>query len=127
MTADSGKLLEKAERSFDAAQRLLKAGHVDFAADRAYYAMFYIAEALLADLGLHYSSHGAVHGAFGREFAKTERVEPRFHRLILNAFDKRQIGVYRVDAELHSDEVERMITEGREFHAAAREYLEKPA
>jgi uncharacterized protein (UPF0332 family) len=39
-------LLEKARRSQKAAAKLFKDGDVDFAASRAYYSLFYTAEAL---------------------------------------------------------------------------------
>jgi uncharacterized protein (UPF0332 family) len=40
-------LLEKAKRSQKAAAKLFKDGDADFAASRAYYSLFYTAEALL--------------------------------------------------------------------------------
>jgi uncharacterized protein (UPF0332 family) len=40
-------LLEKAKRSQRVAAKLFKDGDIDFAASRAYYSLFYIAEALL--------------------------------------------------------------------------------
>lgn len=79
--------LAKAERAIEAARRDLGAGEPEFAAERAYYAMFYIAEALLAERDLEFSSHGAVHGAFGREFAKTRLLDPKFHGWLLRAFE----------------------------------------
>ena len=42
----SRKLLEKAIDSIEAAEGLLETGKADIAAGRAYYAMFYVAEAL---------------------------------------------------------------------------------
>ena len=47
MKEESGKLIDKAVRAIKAAEILLKAGSVDFAAGRAYYAMFFTAQALL--------------------------------------------------------------------------------
>ncbi len=44
-------MIEKAKESTEAARSLAKDGHYDFAALRAYYAMFYVAGALLAQLG----------------------------------------------------------------------------
>ncbi|MFN8463529.1 MAG: HEPN domain-containing protein [Anaerolineales bacterium] len=41
--------MEKAESAIGAAESLLRDGYRDFAAGRAYYAMFYTAEALLAE------------------------------------------------------------------------------
>ncbi len=43
MKAASAGLLEKAARALQAAERLLEGGDADFAASRAYYAMFYVA------------------------------------------------------------------------------------
>lgn len=63
-------LIDKARRSLDAARSLMEEGYYDFAASRVYYAMFYVAEALLAHLGQAYSKHAAVIAAFGREYAK---------------------------------------------------------
>ncbi len=47
MTEQSRKLLDKADRAVHAAETLLREGDSDFAVGRAYYAMFYAAEALL--------------------------------------------------------------------------------
>ncbi len=41
------QFFEKAEEAIVAAQQLLADDHVEFSAGRAYYAMFYVAEALL--------------------------------------------------------------------------------
>ena len=70
MTSGIEALFTKARESLAAAQVLTKDGYYDFAASRAYYAMFYVASALLAVLGLSYSSHAAVISAFGREFER---------------------------------------------------------
>ena len=61
-------LLRKAERSFDAAEPLLRAGNSDFAASRAYYGCFYVAEALLLSEGLRFSRYGQVVAQYGRRF-----------------------------------------------------------
>lgn len=64
---------------------LLESGYADFAASRAYYAMFYIAEAFLNTEGLQFSSHKAVVSAFGRDFANTNRVPRELHSWIIEA------------------------------------------
>jgi uncharacterized protein (UPF0332 family) len=43
-------LIEKAKESLEVTKNLVRDDHYDFGASRAYYAVFYIAEALLADL-----------------------------------------------------------------------------
>ncbi len=58
------KLLDKAARALLAARTLLGAGDTEFAAGRAYYAMFYAAQALLNEKGLSFRKHGGVHATF---------------------------------------------------------------
>lgn len=49
--SEAEALIEKAKEGLDAARSLLRDGYPDFSASRAYYAMFYVAEALLAITG----------------------------------------------------------------------------
>lgn len=74
MTAEQAALLQKAQKSLRAARLLADQGFYDFAVSRAYYAMFYIAEAFLLGEGLAFSKHSAVISAFGERFAKSGRV-----------------------------------------------------
>jgi uncharacterized protein (UPF0332 family) len=61
----SEPLLSKAKRYLRSAEVLAEDGDFDSAASRLYFAMFYIAEALLQARGLSFSSHHAVIAAFG--------------------------------------------------------------
>ncbi|MBN1937087.1 MAG: HEPN domain-containing protein, partial [Anaerolineae bacterium] len=66
MRQEIQELLHKAHQSLQVAELLNKEGHLDFAVSRAYYAMFYAAQALLLRHGLSFSGHAAVIGAFGK-------------------------------------------------------------
>lgn len=57
MTPEQAALLRKAQDSVRAAKLLASQGFYDFAASRAYYAMFYVAEAILLSQGLSFSKH----------------------------------------------------------------------
>lgn len=133
MTEQVRKLLEKADRAISAAEALLKRGDPDFAAGRAYYAMLYVAEALLLEKGLRFRKHGSVHAAFGEHFAKSDVLDAKYHRWLLNAYDQRILGDYGVDASLDAEDVQVMIQRAGEFVGAARRYVqandggEKPA
>jgi uncharacterized protein (UPF0332 family) len=85
VTDGQRELLLKAQQSLAAAKLLLANNYPDYATSRAYYAMFYIAEAFLEGEGLSFSKHSAVIAAFGREFAKSQRVSPEFHRFLIEA------------------------------------------
>lgn len=85
MTPEQQALLAKAQRSLDAAQSLTEQGFYDFAVSRAYYAMFYVAEALLDQEGLSFSTHAAVISAFGQHLARPNKIPITFHRQLIDA------------------------------------------
>lgn len=125
MTADIKLLLDKARESITAAELLHEKHYFSFAASRAYYAMFYAAEALLASLSLSYSSHGAVIGGFGREFAKTGILDKKFHRWLIDAQDMRNMGDYGVGYSIAMEQSAEVIAWGHEFLDAAIAYFDK--
>lgn len=118
-----GALLEKAERSFAAADLLLGAGDADFAASRAYYGYFYVAEGLLLSEGLRYSRHGQVVAQYGRHFASEGRLNRRYHRFLGRAFELRQLADYAAEVDVDSAVVSELIKVGEEFLEAARDYV----
>jgi uncharacterized protein (UPF0332 family) len=94
MTDEQRELLLKAQQSLSAAHLLLTNGYPDYATSRAYYSMFYLAEAFLEGDGLSFSKHSAVISAFGREFAKPQRVPTDFHLFLIEAQALRTTGDY---------------------------------
>jgi uncharacterized protein (UPF0332 family) len=119
----SAQLLDKAAEAIKAAELLVTNHYPDIAAGRAYYAMFYVAEALLNEKELSFGKHGNVHAAFGEHFAKTKILDPKFHRWLIDAFDKRLVGDYGVEANIEMDIAANMIDQAREFLETARTYL----
>jgi uncharacterized protein (UPF0332 family) len=98
-------------------------GDIEFAIGRAYYAMFYVAEALLNEKGLRFNKHGGVQGAFGEHFIKTGLFDPKYHRWLLTAFNRRIVGDYGVDAIFTVEETNEAIMQAEQFLEAARSYL----
>ena len=123
MKTETRALLDKAQQSVQAAGNLKRDGFRDFAASRAYYAMFYVVEALLIEEGLSYSSHGAVIAAFGKLFAKVGRLDNRFHRYLLDAQDTRNIGDYGIGPGVSMQQVEETIGRAQESIEAAEALL----
>ena len=115
MTEDQRELLEKAQQSLHAARLLLSGGHADFAASRAYYAMFYVAEAFLEGDGLAFSKHSAVISAFGRDFARVGRVPVQFHKFLREAQDIRISGDYGAPHAVPNDKAEQVIARAQQF------------
>jgi uncharacterized protein (UPF0332 family) len=117
--SDQRGLLRKADRYLDSADLLAASGDYDSAASRAYYAAFFLAEALLDALGQSFSSHRALISAYGQEFAKTGRLDARFHRMLISAFEKRQQADYLPESGLIAADVETLVNDIREFRVAA--------
>jgi uncharacterized protein (UPF0332 family) len=125
MKPDVQALINKAKDSLGAAKTLAKDGYNDFATSRAYYAMFYVAEAMLLQLGLSYSKHSAVISAFGREYAKTGIIDSKFHRWLIDAQDFRNIGDYGIDAHISGADADAVCKWASEFICQAEDFLLK--
>lgn len=118
-------LLRKSERAFAAAKMLLEADSLEAAASRAYYAWFYVAEALLLSEGLRFSSHGQVIAQYGLRFAKENILDHRFHRTLDEAYGLRQYADYATAPNLDWGKISKLLQEGEAFLGAARDYLER--
>jgi uncharacterized protein (UPF0332 family) len=116
-------LLRKAGESLRAAQLLATNELLDFAASRAYYTMFYVAEAFLLNEGLTFSSHAAVISAFGRDFARTGWVPVEFHRYLIDAQDLRNRGDYDIDSAITESEANQLIGHAQQFLELAERLL----
>lgn len=66
MTDEQEQLIAKANNSIKTAQILFNEKIYDVSTSRAYYAMFYLVEALLISEGLSFSKHSAVISKFGQ-------------------------------------------------------------
>ncbi|MFH1421457.1 MAG: HEPN domain-containing protein [Planctomycetota bacterium] len=119
------KMMDKAMKSIKGAEVLLSENLNDFAVSRSYYAMFYLAEALLCSKGLSFSSHRAVISAFAREFIKLEIIDKKYHEYITDAFSKRQIGDYGISENISRNEAQKLIKRAKEFLKIVSEYLGK--
>ncbi len=123
MTDAQSGLLRKAHRTVQSARLLLADGDYDGAVSRAYYAMFYVAEALLLSKGMTLSKHSAVISAFGKEFAKTGTIPGEYHRYLMDAQEARNTGDYQVVSHLTEDETGQHITHAEHLLEVAEKLL----
>ena len=115
MTEEQAQLIRQAKESLEAAQILNSSGYHGFAASRAYYSMFYIAEAFLLGKQMTFSSHAAVISAFGREFAKTGEVPTEFHRFLIRGMEVRHTGDYDSSKGVTPEEAEEQLERAAQF------------
>jgi uncharacterized protein (UPF0332 family) len=123
VTPEQGALLRKARSSIDAARLLLGEDHYDYAASRAYYAMFYVADAFLRGRDLKFSKHSAVHAAFGQHFARTGDLPASMHRQLIEAAAIRNLGDYGIGPEVDSATARQLIEDAEEFIRVAEERI----
>lgn len=115
--------LERANLDLRAAKANLDDGFYGVVVSRAYYAMFYAANALLATQGLTRSKHTAVHAAFGQHFVKTGLIEPQYLRRLVDAFEARSDADY--DAAFVGDPAgaESAVASAKDFVARVEQLL----
>ena len=123
MKDSTHQLLLNAEETLNAAQVLLGEDYLRDAVNRAYYAVFYVAEALLNEKDLRFKKHGAVHGSFAHHYIKTGLFDTKYHKLLLTAFGRRMLGDYEEAVQFKSEEVKEAISEAWDFLQAAKDYL----
>ena len=115
MTEDQLDLLIKAKESYAAAKLLLSEGFHGFAASRAYYTMFYVAQAFLEGEEMAFSKHSAVIAAFGQHFAHTGRVPTEFHRYLRDAMDARHEGDYATRTRISEQQAAEHLQRAEKF------------
>jgi len=109
------RLLEKADHALEVAESLYKQGFPQDASSKIYYAMFYAAQALLKSEDIDVVKHSAVESALGYHFAKTARIDPKYHRMLINARKIREILDYDIQEELVEPAVLFKLEDGKEF------------
>ena len=85
------------------------------AVNRIYYGMFYILSALALKYDFSTSKHQQLIGWFNREFIATGKVDPKYGKIIHNAYSNRSTGDYDDFAEFELAEVKHSLAEMTDF------------
>jgi uncharacterized protein (UPF0332 family) len=123
LTPEIEALLTKAHHALKVAEKLRAGGDFPDAAGKAYYAMFYAAQALLKAHDIEVVKHSAVASMLGRHFAKTGRLDPKFHRMFLNARRVREVADYGIFEEVVEPTANLTVDEGRSFVSEIERFL----
>jgi len=122
MTTD--EFLERAARYLESTSLLLDHDDVPSAVSRAYYAMFFAAEAALMSKKLAFSSHKGVIAAFGEHYVKTGIFPISMGRELSRAHDKRLHGDYDANPGISREDAAEMLRAARAFVARVGEHLD---
>ena len=112
--------MRKSAEALESSQSELRAGRYDFAVNRAYYAAFYAASAVLLAHDRHFVKHTGVRAAVHQTLVKPGLLDPRCGRIYERLFDARQRADYLALTEMHAEEATGMAAEASEFVAAMR-------
>ncbi|MBI3609753.1 MAG: HEPN domain-containing protein [Nitrospirae bacterium] len=120
MSKEVQRLLEKADHALEVAESLIKQGFASDASSKIYYAMFYAAQALLRSEDIEVGKHSAVEASLGFHFAKTGKMDPKYHRMLINARKIREIVDYDIQDEVVEPVQTLKLEDGKEFVAAMK-------
>ena len=112
--------LRKSADAAESAQSELRAGRYDFAVNRAYYAAFYSASAVLLAHGRHFVKHTGVRAAIHQTLVKPGLLDARFGRIYDRLFDARQRADYLALTETQAPEAVSLAAEATQFVVAMR-------
>jgi len=118
-------LIEKSEKFLITAEQALNIEDYDSCVSRCYYAMFFMAEAVLLTKNLSASSHKGVISLFGEHFVKTKIFERNLGKALNDAYDKRLVGDYGVGFTVTELEAKDLLETAQNFVKKLKIYLKK--
>lgn len=117
------RCLELAEECLEDAQALLRRDRLRAAADRAYYAMYHAAQAVLYNRGLKPKTHAGLRSMFSEHLVKPKKVSAAFAEVLAESFKLRQISDYEADAVINPEKVKEIVEKAAEFLAKMKELV----
>ena len=114
-----------AREMLDVAAHNLEHDFYSSAVNRAYYAIFYAANALLATRGLSRSKHSGVVAAFRQHFVRPGYIESEYGRIYGQVMDDRHSGDYDVESAIDPDRVKTDLADARRFVDRVERYLQE--
>jgi len=108
-------LLKKSKHAIKVAEDLLIKGYPSDSASKAYYAIFYAAQALLKSAKIDVIKHSAVEAAIGYHFVKNGKIEQKYHRILLDARKLREIADYDIQEEVVRPQAAIKVQEAKDF------------
>ncbi|HDH10041.1 MAG TPA: HEPN domain-containing protein [Chloroflexi bacterium] len=115
--------LEKAKEDIATAHDLIALGRLRGAVNRAYYAIYHLATAVLLTQDIERSKHSGVQSAFGQYLIKPGLIEPEYGRILTSARKAREISDYADRLELDEEAARRIVADADRFVARMEEYL----
>ena len=88
---------------------------IKIAVNRVYYGMFYMLSALALKYGYQTSKHLQLIGWFNKHFIKTGRIDPKYGKMVNDAFENGSDSDYGVFVEFSRNDITIMVEELESF------------
>lgn len=128
MPASPDVLYRKAQKFLQSAAVLFELEDFDSCASRAYFAMFFAAQAVLLQEGVTVSSRQGIRSAFVEAFVESGRLPDRAGAAFMQAADLQEVADYAQHFAVDEAAAERVLQESEAFvHTMARLLAADPA
>ena len=117
--------LENARQMLEVAAHNLADGFYGSAINRAYYAMFYAANALLATKGIARSKHSGVIAAFREHFVRPGLIEVDYSSIYGRVMDNRHVSDYEIEVPVDAKTAEEDLHHAQSFAERIAQFLQQ--
>jgi uncharacterized protein (UPF0332 family) len=117
--------MEHAREMLEVAAHNIADGFWGSAINRAYYAIFYAANALLATRGLARSKHSGVIAAFRERFVKSGLIEVEYSDIYGRVMDNRRVSDYEIEIPVDAEAAEKDLSDAQRFVEQVEQLLQQ--
>jgi uncharacterized protein (UPF0332 family) len=117
--------MEHAGQMLDVATHNIADGFLGSAINRAYYAIFYAANALLATRGLARGKRSGVVAAFREHFVKPGLIEVEYSRIYGRVMDDRRASDYEIEVPVATEAAEKDLSNAQRFVERVEQLLKQ--
>lgn len=117
--------MENAREVLEVARLNLGNDYYGSACNRAYYAVFYAASALLFAKGMSFGKHSAVLSAFRQHFIKTGELDVKWSEVYQRIMSHRQTGDYDINLRIEQGQAVNDVNDAEAFVEEAESWLRK--
>ena len=117
--------MQNAQEMLDVAKENLDNNRINSACNRAYYAVFYAASALLFSKGKSYGKHSAVLAAFRQYFIKTGEFDKKWSDDYEFIMDNRHTADYDLYDAIDREDAVLVMAKAQEFVEEVKKWLQK--
>jgi len=107
--------IKQAIETIELSKFLLSSGKLSISVNRIYYGIYYALSALALKNSFETSKHSHLIGWFNKEFIANSKVDPKYGKILRNAYQNRTKGDYDAFVNFSTNEVESMLNEMVDF------------